>query len=83
MELGIEFLAAMSNVNTLEARIALAMLSLITIGVFILGIVFFFTYDHMEHKLLEMLDSYATQNLNDAEHENIVYQKLCHSLALT
>jgi len=71
MELGIEFLAAMSNVNTLEARIALAMLSVITIGVFILGIVFFFTFDHMEHKLLEMLDSYATQNLDDAEHENI------------
>lgn len=71
MELGIEFLAAMSKVNTLGARIALAMLSVITIGVFILGIVFFFTFDHMEYKLLEMLDSYAAQNLDETGQENI------------
>ncbi|MFK7816915.1 MAG: sensor histidine kinase [Gammaproteobacteria bacterium] len=61
----------MSKVNTLGARIALAMLSVITIGVFILGIIFFFTFDHMEHKLLEMLDSYAAQNLDASGQQNI------------
>lgn len=57
--------------NTLGARIAIAMLSVITVGVFILGVVFFFTYDHMEHKLLEMLDSYAAQNLDESGQQNI------------
>jgi signal transduction histidine kinase len=61
----------MNKVNTLGARIALAMLSVITIGVFILGIVFFFAFDHMEHKLLEMLDSYAAQNLDETGQKNI------------
>ncbi len=72
MELDIESLIAMSKVNTLGARIALAMLSVITIGICILGIVFFFTFDHMEYKLLEMLDSYAAQNLYASEQHNVL-----------
>ncbi len=59
----------MIKLNTLSARVALAMLTIVAVGVFILGIVFLFTFDHMEHKLLEMLDSYALQILSENEHE--------------
>lgn len=57
----------MIKVNTLSARIALATLSSVAIGIIILGIIFYYTFDHMEHKLLEMLDSYAIQNLNESD----------------
>ncbi len=55
----------MIKVNTLSARIALATLSILAVGVVVLGLVFYFTFDHMEHKLLEMMDSYASQDLSD------------------
>ena len=55
----------MIKVNTLSTRIALATLSILAIGVVVLGLVFYFTFDHMEHKLLEMMDSYASQDLSE------------------
>ena len=57
----------MIKFDTLSARIAIAMLSLITVIVITLSIVFYFTYDHMEHKLLEMLDGFASQSLNQID----------------
>jgi len=59
------------KVDTLGTRVALAMMSSIMVGVFVLGIVFFFTYDYMEHKLLEMLDSYAVERLDDSYPTNL------------
>ncbi len=54
----------MIKVNTLSARIAVATLSILAIGVVVLGLVFYFSFDHMEQKLLEMMDSYASQDLS-------------------
>lgn len=57
----------MLKVNTLSARIAFATLSILALGIIVLGIVFFYTFDYMEHKLLEMLDSSAEQSLTEQE----------------